>query len=66
MLRRTPLPVSNLALAVGHQLLADDLPYREPFRMAGLQLQPRLLIADSVGLGKTIEVAMLLAELQRR
>jgi superfamily II DNA or RNA helicase len=67
LVRRTPLPVSNLALTVGHQMLADDLPYqREPFRMAGLQLQPRLLVADSVGLGKTIEVAMLLAELQRR
>ena len=48
-------------------MLADDLPYqREPFRAAMAQLQPRLLVADSVGLGKTIEIGMLLAELQRR
>ncbi|MEW6474311.1 MAG: helicase-related protein [Actinomycetota bacterium] len=67
LIRRTPLPVSNTSLTVGHALLVDDLPYqREPFRMASLQLQPRLLVADSVGLGKTIEVGMLLAELQRR
>ncbi len=67
MLRRTPLPISNTALTVGQAMLADDLPYqREPFRAAMAQLQPRLLVADSVGLGKTVEVAMLLAELQRR
>ncbi len=48
-------------------MLADDLPYqREPFRAAMAQLQPRLLVADAVGLGKTIEIGMLLAELQRR
>lgn len=67
LLRRTPLPISNTSLTVGQAMLADDLPYqREPFRAAMAQLQPRLLIADSVGLGKTFEVGLLLAELQRR
>lgn len=67
VVRRTAVPISNTSLTVGQAMLADDLPYqREPFRAAMAQLQPRLLIADSVGLGKTIEVGMLLAELQRR
>ena len=53
LIRRTPIPISNTNLTVGHEILADDLPYqREPFRMAMDQLQPRLLVADAVGSGK--------------
>src|SRR6266568_3344665 len=67
LLRKTPLPVTEARLAVGHRQLLDQLEYqRRPVKAALEALRPRLLIADAVGLGKTLEVGMLLSELIRR
>ncbi|MEU1786227.1 helicase-related protein [Streptomyces sparsogenes] len=69
VLRRTALPQSERRLALADSFLLDSLPYqRRPAELAlsGANLRPRLLIADVVGLGKTLEIGLTLAELIRR
>lgn len=69
VLRKTPLPQSERGLALADSFLLDSLPYQHrPAQLAlsGRNLRPRLLIADVVGLGKTLEVGLTLAELIRR
>ncbi|MEU7070249.1 DEAD/DEAH box helicase [Streptomyces narbonensis] len=69
VLRKTPLPQSERGLALADSFLLDSLPYQHrPAQLAlsGRNLRPRLLIADVVGLGKTLEIGITLAELIRR
>jgi superfamily II DNA or RNA helicase len=55
------------AISVGHLGAMDALPFQlEPTRRVLEQLRPRFLIADSVGLGKTLEAGVLVSELIRR
>lgn len=68
-LRRTPVPLYDESLHVAPAMLADHLDYQLSAVRKALSnkaLRPRLLIADAVGLGKTLEIGMILAELIRR
>jgi superfamily II DNA or RNA helicase len=67
VLRRSPVPVSDTRLAVGHRALLDRMDFQlRPAQQALRNLRPRILIGDAVGLGKTLEIGILLAELIRR
>ncbi len=68
-LRRTPMPVGEPGLTVADGMLVDRLDYQRRavgHALSRNNLRPRILIADAVGLGKTLEIGMLLAELARR
>lgn len=54
-------------IAVGHRGAMDTLPFQlRPTEAVLEQLRPRFLIADAVGLGKTLEAGILMSELIRR
>ena len=59
--------VQGDALVLGHQAVMDTLHFQlDPAHSVLQQLRPRLLIADTTGLGKTLEAGILTAELIRR
>ncbi|APU22556.1 DEAD/DEAH box helicase [Actinoalloteichus sp. GBA129-24] len=67
VLRKTPLPRRERGLAMSEGFLLDVNPYQQrPAELALRGLRPRILIADVVGLGKTLEIGLTLAELIRR
>jgi superfamily II DNA or RNA helicase len=65
LLRESP-PTDN-KLYVGHKAAMDVVPYQiQPTLQAFSQPRQRILIADAVGLGKTLEAGILISELIRR
>ena len=68
-LRQTPVPLYQKELSVAEEMLMDPLDYQLTAVRKALSddnLRPRVLIADAVGLGKTLEIGMILSELIRR
>lgn len=68
-LRKSALPLGDDQLSVSTQMLVDALGYQKAAVRKALSvdnLRPRILLADAVGLGKTIEIGMILSELVRR
>ncbi|MEU2897009.1 DEAD/DEAH box helicase [Streptomyces sp. NPDC001273] len=68
VLRKTPLPQRERRLALTGGFLLDRMDYqlRPAEKALANPLRPRLLIGDVVGLGKTLEIGVLLGELIRR
>ena len=68
-IRKTPVPLGEAALTTSTGALAKTLSYQQTAVRRALDpanLRPRLLLADAVGLGKTLEIGMILSELVRR
>ncbi|MGW5317714.1 helicase-related protein [Nocardia thailandica] len=69
LLRKTPFPYGDQQLTVATHMLADSLGYQRAAVAKALDpqhIRPRILLADAVGLGKTLEIGMILSELVRR
>ncbi|MGT2427105.1 helicase-related protein [Amnibacterium kyonggiense] len=67
--RKAPVPLGEQTLTVSTRMLADPLAYQRTAVRRALDpanLRPRILLADAVGLGKTLEIGMILSELVRR
>lgn len=61
------IPPTDDRLYVGHKAAMDVLNYQlEPAKIALSKPRQRILIADAVGLGKTLECGILLSELIQR
>lgn len=68
-LRKTHVPLPCGEPVVSDQMMLDALPYQKAAVRKALDPQnvrPRILLADAVGLGKTLEIGMILSELIRR
>lgn len=68
-LRKTAIPLDDDSLTLADAALADPLEYQRIAVRKALDtsnLRPRILLADAVGLGKTLEIGMILSELVRR
>ena len=65
LLRQTP--PTDEHIYIGHKAAMDTVPYQlEPALQALKQPRQRILIADGVGLGKTLEAGILISELIKR
>jgi hypothetical protein len=68
-LRKTAVPLDGTPITISANMLADSLGYQQAAVRKALDpanLRTRILLADAVGLGKTLEIGMILAELIRR
>jgi superfamily II DNA or RNA helicase len=65
LLRQTP--PTDEHIYIGHKAAMDTVPYQlDPALQALKQPRQRILIADGVGLGKTLEAGILISELIKR